>query len=150
MDHTIRVWDLLSGAIKHVLSRHESLVGLLSLSPSFLVSGAAEGLVCVWDPASSGPVQTLEHKSGAVTAIQHDDTKVISGTGDGLMRVLDLKSGEVRDLLSDKRAGVVCCVAFTGHLCVAVTQMEADTTVDVWNFGEERVESLTDASSPTV
>ena len=131
MDHTVRVWDLSSGACKNVLSNHTSHVGVLSMSPSFLVSGGADGLVCVWDPTSGGLVHTFEHKF-AVTAIQHDDTKVISGS-DGLVRVIDFKSGKVRDLLSDERSRVVSCVAFAGQLCVGVTKKET-TFVDVWNF----------------
>ena len=131
MDHSVRIWDMSSGACKRVLCRHTSLVGLLSMSPSFLVSGGADGLVCVWDPTSGDLVQTFEHKF-AVTAIQHDDTKVISGS-DGLVRVTDIKSRKVRDLLSDERSRVVSCVAFAGQLCVAVTRKET-TSVDVWNF----------------
>jgi len=133
MDHTVRVWDLSRGVCKHVLSRHESLVGLLSMSPSFLVSGGTEGLVCVWDPTSGDLVQTFQHKF-AVTAIQHDDNKVITGS-DGLVRVMYFKSGKVRDLLSDERSRVVSCVAFAGQLCVAVTKKDT-TAVDVWNYGE--------------
>jgi F-box and WD-40 domain protein CDC4 len=133
MDRTIRVWDLLSGACKHTLSRHGSLVGVLSASPSFLVSGAAEGLACVWDADSGALVQTFEHKY-AVTAVVHDDTKIISGS-DGLVKVLDISNGKERVLLSDERTRVVSRIAFAGRLCVAVTKKDVNS-VDVWYFEE--------------
>lgn len=133
MDSTVRVWDLSSGACKHTLSRHGSLVGVLSASPSFLVSGAAEGLVCVWDSKSGGLVQTFEHKN-AVTAIQNDDIKIISGSA-GLVRLLDISNGTERVLLSDERTRVVSRLAFAGHLCVVVTKKDT-SSVDVWSFEE--------------
>ena len=133
MDRTVRVWDLSSGVCKHTLSRHGSLVGVLSASPSFLVSGAAEGLVCVWDPQSGDLVKTFEHKY-AITAIQHDDTKIISGS-DGLVRVLDITNGKEQVLLSDERTRVVSCLALASQLCVAVTKQNT-SSVDVWSFEE--------------
>jgi F-box and WD-40 domain protein CDC4 len=103
------------------------------MSPSFLVSGDADGLVCVWDPESGGPVQTFEHKY-SITAIDHDDTKIISGS-DGLVKVLDISNGKEWVLLSDERARVVSRLAIAGCLCVAVTKKDT-SSVDVWSFEE--------------
>lgn len=146
MDHTVRVWDLSNGSCKHVLSKHGSLVAILSISPSFLVSGAADGLVCVWNPDSGDLVQTFEHK-GAITCLRHDDSKVVSGS-EGLVRVLDTRNGGVvRDLLSNE-ASIVSHVAFVGQLCVAVTRDDT-TSIDVWNFseGEKRGKQEDDGSA---
>jgi F-box and WD-40 domain protein CDC4 len=135
MDHTVRVWDLSSGSCKHVLSQHRSLVGLLSMSPSFLVSACADGLVCVWDAQDWHLHQSFTHNF-AVTAIQHDDTKVIAGS-DGIVKVLDITSkGKTRELLSKDRSRAVSRVAFAGSLCVAATRDDM-SFMDTWNFGEE-------------
>jgi F-box and WD-40 domain protein CDC4 len=135
MDHTVRVWNLSSGSCDHVLSYHKTIVVLLSISPSFLVSADANGLVCVWDAQFWHLHQSFTHKY-TVTAIQHDDTKVITGS-DGLVRVLDItRKGKTQDLLSADRSRVVSRVAFAGSLCAAATH-EDTSVIDVWDFGEE-------------
>ena len=50
MDGTVRVWNLSTGQCQHILAGHTSLVGLLGLSPSYLVSAAADSTLRVWDP----------------------------------------------------------------------------------------------------
>lgn len=134
MDGTVRVWDLSNGSCSHVLSHHKTIVALLSISPSFLLSADANGLVCVWNPKSGDLVQTFQHNF-TVTAIQHDDSKALTGS-DGLVRVLDLQSGKTLDLLSEERSRVASRVAFAGSLCVAVTK-EDTTFIDVWKFRED-------------
>ncbi|KAG8940727.1 SCF ubiquitin ligase complex subunit cdc4 [Tulasnella sp. 419] len=42
MDGTVRVWFLKNGSLLHLLSGDTSLVGLISLSPTTLVSAAAD------------------------------------------------------------------------------------------------------------
>jgi F-box and WD-40 domain protein CDC4 len=139
LDNTLRIWDLSSGVCKHTLDRHGSLVAILSISPSYLVSGSVDGPVCVLDLASTSLIQTFNHND-SVTAIQHDDTKIVAGSH-GLLRVWDIKSGNMRTLLSDERTMMVFAVAFAGPLCVGVTQKGANS-VHVWNFGQEKVASL--------
>ena len=136
MDSTVRIWDLKKdgGTCKHILARHSSLVGVLSLSPSFLISGAADGLLCIWDPRTGDLVHSSEQNDSVVTAIQHDDNKALSGS-DGLVRVHDIKSGKVRDLWNEKKRGcwVVSRLAYGGSLCVVATK-DNKSFIDVWDF----------------
>jgi len=48
---TVCLWSISTGQCLAVLSGHTSLVGLLGLSPSFLVSAAADSPLKVWDIA---------------------------------------------------------------------------------------------------
>ena len=67
------------GSVKRCLqTRPFSSRILCCITERVSVVGAAHGLVCVWDPARGSLIQTFEHKY-ATTAIQHDDSKVISG-----------------------------------------------------------------------
>lgn len=100
MDGTIRLWSILTGECLHVLSGHSGVVGLLGFSPSFLVSAGVDNTLRVWDALLS---KNSTHKSGdllrrvmtghtgPITCFQHDQWKVVSGSGKGL-KVWDLRS----------------------------------------------------------
>jgi F-box and WD-40 domain protein CDC4 len=135
MDHTVRVWNLLTGQCAHTLIGHTSLVGLLGLSPSSLVSAAADSTLRIWDPATGDLRHSLNGHTGAITCFQHDEFKVLSGS-DGTLKMWDIRDGQpVRDLLT----GVVGVwqVVFKGQWCVAASNRGDQTMLDVWNFGSE-------------
>lgn len=135
MDGTVRVWDLSTGLCRHTLQGHTSLVGLLGLSPSYLVSAAADSTLRVWDPESGELRHTLAAHQGAITCFQHDEFKVLSGS-DGTLKMWDIREGtQVRDLLTGI-AGV-WQVVFEGRWCVAASNRGDATMLDVWNFGME-------------
>ena len=134
MDSTVRIWDLRTGQCQHVLNGHTSLVGLLAVSPSYLVSASADATLRVWNPSSGELVHVLEGARGAITAFQHDDEKVLSGA-DGVLTVWDPRTGaRLHDLLS----GIVGVwqIAFKGRWCAAASNLADTTVIDVWDFGD--------------
>ncbi|TCD64250.1 SCF ubiquitin ligase complex subunit cdc4 [Steccherinum ochraceum] len=135
MDHTVRVWDITTGQCQHVLRNHTSLVGLIGLSPSFLVSAAADSTLSVWDPQTGEHLQTLAGHDGAITCFYHDELKVLSGSN-GNLKLWDIRDGRmVRNVLT----GIIGVwqVAVQGRRCVAALNRSDSTSIEVIEFGEE-------------
>lgn len=135
MDGTVRVWNILTGQCVHTLNGHSSLVGLLGLSPSHLVSAAADSTLRIWDPDTGELQHTLAAHTGAITCFQHDEFKVLSGS-DGTLKMWNIRDGTVvRDLLTGITG--VWQVVFEGRWCVAASNRNDTTVLDVWDFGKE-------------
>ncbi|WVQ85951.1 hypothetical protein IAT38_008119 [Cryptococcus sp. DSM 104549] len=133
MDNTVKVWDVITGECLHTLNGHTSLVGLLGLSPNYLVSAAADSSLRIWDPTSCQLKNVLASHGGAITCFQHDETKVVSGS-DGTLKLWDIRTGAfVRDLVVGISS--VWQVAFNGNLLVAASNRNNQTVFDVFNFG---------------
>ncbi|KAF8891372.1 WD40-repeat-containing domain protein [Infundibulicybe gibba] len=138
MDGTVRVWNLQTGQCQHTLTGHTSLVGLLGLSPSYLVSAAADSTLRIWDPDTGELRHTLAAHTGAITCFQHDEFKVLSGS-DGNLKMWNVRDGTVvRDLLTGITG--VWQVVFEGRWCVAASNNGDATVLDVWDFGNENDE----------
>lgn len=135
MDGSVRIWSLKTGQNLHTLTGHSSLVGLLSLSPSTLVSAAADSTLRIWDPDTGAPLHVLQAHQGAITCFQHDEFKVLSGS-DGALKMWDTRDGTVmRDLLTNIMG--VWQVVFDERFCVAASNLQEHTYLDVWDFGED-------------
>jgi F-box and WD-40 domain protein CDC4 len=135
MDGTVRIWNLQNGTCQHTLTGHTSLVGLLGLSPSYLVSAAADSTLRIWDPETGELRHTLSGHTGAITCFQHDEFKVLSGS-DGTLKMWDIRDGTpIRDLLT----GIIGVwqVVFEGRWCVAASNRNDQTVLDVWDFGDD-------------
>ncbi|KAH7929662.1 YVTN repeat-like/Quino protein amine dehydrogenase [Leucogyrophana mollusca] len=135
MDGTVRVWNIRTGQCQHTLTGHTSLVGLLGLSPSHLVSAAADSTLRIWDPETGELQNTLAAHTGAITCFQHDEFKVLSGS-DGTLKMWNVRDGTVvRDLLTGISG--VWQVVFEGRWCVAASNRNLTTVLDVWDFGTD-------------
>ncbi|WRT70697.1 uncharacterized protein IL334_007695 [Kwoniella shivajii] len=132
MDNTVKVWDVVTGDCLHTLTGHTSLVGLLGISPNYMVSAAADASLRIWDPETLQLRNTLASHGGAITCFQHDETKVVSGS-DGALKLWDIRSGTcIRDLVVGISS--VWQVAFNGNLLVAASNRGGQTVFDVFNF----------------
>lgn len=133
MDNTVKVWNVVTGECLHTLAGHTALVGLLGISPNYLVSAAADGSLRVWDALNYELKHTLASHGGAITCFRHDETKIISGS-DGTLKLWDVRSGQyVRDLVIGISS--VWQVAFNGNLLVAASNRGGTTVFDVFDFG---------------
>ncbi|KDQ10541.1 hypothetical protein BOTBODRAFT_115618 [Botryobasidium botryosum FD-172 SS1] len=133
MDGTVRIWSTQTGEAIHVLTGHTSLVGLLSLSSTSLVSAAADSTLRIWDPHTGALQHTLSAHTGAITCFQHDEFKVLSGS-DGTLKMWDTRDGSlVKDLLTGVTG--VWQVVFDERFCVAASNRQETTYIEVWDFG---------------
>jgi len=144
MDGMIRCWDINSGNCKSVMQGHTSLVGLLSLSSSYLVSGSADSVVCVWNPST----QELYHKftghRGAVTALHNSDLRVVSGD-ESALSLWNVKDGSDLIDLSVPHMEGVWQVALEGNWCAAAVHVHSlGTQLAIWDLshGHDGRESL--------
>lgn len=134
MDNTVRVWDVGTGECLHVLQGHTALVGLLALSPNYLVSAAADASLRVWDTNTQSLQNIFDSHGGAITCFAHDETKVVSGS-DGCLKLWDIKTGQfVRDLVSGIQS--VWQVVFKDNMLVAATSRGGGTVFEIFKFGD--------------
>lgn len=93
MDATVRVWDTVTGTPLFTLEGHNSLVGLLELTPKYLISAAADSTLRVWDPMSGKCLSILSGHDAAITCFMHDpsNNRIVSGS-DGGIKVWELSS----------------------------------------------------------
>ncbi|KAJ8085353.1 SCF ubiquitin ligase complex subunit cdc4 [Marasmius tenuissimus] len=140
MDGTVRVWSTLTGKSLHVLTGHTSLVGLLGMSPSYLVSAAADSTLRIWDVEKGECKAVLAAHTGAITCFQLDETKVLSGS-DGTLKLWDLREaasiGEVSSM-KNLLTGItgVWQVAFDGTWLAAASNKNDQTMLDIWDFAK--------------
>lgn len=133
MDNNIKVWDVVTGQCLHTLTGHTSLVGLLGYSPNIMVSAAADASLRIWDAETHELKHTLGSQGGAITCIQHDETKVVSGS-DGTLKLWDARTGaHIRDLIIGTSS--VWQLGFHGNLLVAASNRGGSTVFDVFDFG---------------
>lgn len=86
MDSTVRVWCTRTGACLFHLEGHTSLVGLLEISPHFLVSAAADATLRIWSTETGKCLACLTGHSAAITCFHHDPylNRVVSGSEGGI------------------------------------------------------------------
>ncbi|KAI9207575.1 WD40-repeat-containing domain protein, partial [Polychytrium aggregatum] len=141
MDASVRVWCTKTGAALFSLERHASLVGLLELSPSYVVSAAADSTLRIWSPLTGECLATLTGHSAAITCFHHDPklNRIVSGS-DGGVKVWELSSAGpivhgrfIRDLISDV-AGVWRVRMDERRLVCAVQKDQQRTWFEVLDF----------------
>jgi WD40 repeat protein len=102
-DHTVRVWDAVSGATLHTLEGHTGYVRSVTFSPDGLriVSGSGDCTVRVWDAVSGGLLHTLEGHTGWVksVAFSPDGSRIASGSDDHTARIWDAETGTLQRIV---------------------------------------------------
>ncbi|KAF7522219.1 hypothetical protein G7054_g12211 [Neopestalotiopsis clavispora] len=95
-DHTIKLWDTVSGACTHILKGHEGYVTYVDFSANGLIaSSSKDETIKIWDANSGHCVQTLKGHEKEVNSVAFSSNgQVASGSGDGTVKVWDLASGE--------------------------------------------------------
>ena len=119
-DNTVRIWDMNTFTVKHVLIGHEDNVWGAKFSPDdkFLISGSMDASMIIWevetgklikritvepkDIIMKGMIPELDHKfpnSLGPGAFMDDGNTLLTGSTDGLIRILDMNSFTFIDTL---------------------------------------------------
>jgi WD40 repeat protein len=134
-DHTVRIWDAVSGAVLHALDGHTSSVYSVAFSSdgSHIVSGSGDRTVRIWDAVSGAVLHTLEDHIETVysVAFASDGLRIVSGSGDKTVRIWDAVSGAVLHTLYG-HINPVMSVAFSSDGSHIVSGSH-DHTVRIWD-----------------
>ncbi|MGK7900753.1 MAG: hypothetical protein AB4352_04945 [Hormoscilla sp.] len=97
-----------------------------------VVGGCSDNTIKIWNPATSGLVQTLSGHAGKVyaIAISPDGKLLASGSGDEKIKIWNLETGEIVDTLSGHTGGVRT-IAFSSDGKTLVSGAQ-DMTMKIW------------------
>jgi WD40 repeat protein len=139
-DHTLKVWDLVTGREVHTLRGHEHIVTnvAITLDGSSAVSSSDDNTFKVWDLATGQIVRTV--KRAAESSILND-VDGFSVTEDGRwavvgvligIQVWDLKQGQViRSLMGHRKTVTSVTVTPDGHWTASASW---DKTIKIWDL----------------
>lgn len=154
-DATIRVWNLdnlTEDDNVHVLDSHVGEISALHFSDHTLVSGSADKTIRQWDLNTGRCVQTLDviwansaqnalyssdrlrtgfdSNAPFIGAVQCRDAALATGTADGIVRLWDLRSGQVQRTLQGHTAAVTCLQFDDVHLATG----SRDRSIRIWDL----------------
>jgi WD40 repeat protein len=134
-DKTVRIWNVLSGAVVHTLRGHTNWVTSVAFSSDSLriVSGSDDCTVRIWDVGSGVVLHALEGHMGYVlsVAFSPDGSRTVSGSGDCTVRIWDVGSGAVLHTLK-AHTNWVASVAFSSD-GLRIVSGSHDRTVRIWS-----------------
>lgn len=68
---------------------HLGTVFCVGLNPKLVCSGGDDAKIIIWDIESGVRLKTLEGHDCAVVSLQFDDSKIVSGSADKTIKVID-------------------------------------------------------------
>jgi WD40 repeat protein len=135
-DHTLRVWNLNTGACLRVLEGHSDAVSSVAVCADGrrAISGSWDTTLRVWNLDTGECLRVLRGHSNYVSsvAVSADDRRVVSGSWDNTVRAWDLNTGTSLRVL-DGHTDEVTSVALCGDGRRALSGSK-DRTLRVWNL----------------
>jgi F-box and WD-40 domain protein CDC4 len=145
MDTDISVWDIITGQCRTVVTDHTSLVGFITLSHNNLVSASADATVRISDLETGQVKQSLGLEGrNAITCVHHDGIKVVYPP-DSNVHIHNLRAGSAgnsddsaayRELNPHGTFNGVWQLITSGRWCVAATNNQKGTFLQVWDFSK--------------
>lgn len=116
-DTTLRVWDVQSGELIHVLAGHTARVTSMCLTPDNrqLVSSSNDSTMRLWDMQSGELIRVFTGHTSSINTVclTPDGNRAVSASARTL-RVWDLQSGEVIHVLADHERYITCMYLTSG------------------------------------
>ncbi|EKM55062.1 uncharacterized protein PHACADRAFT_142939 [Phanerochaete carnosa HHB-10118-sp] len=127
-DCTVKIWDSMSGMLLFTLEGHTKSVRCAVFTPDGrrIISGSNDHSIKLWDAESGACLVTLTKHQGWVTSIAVSPNglfltagdKFACGSGNSIL-VLDLASGEVRQVFTGHTDDVTCIAYNRDGTCIA-------------------------------
>jgi WD40 repeat protein len=136
-DHTVRIWDVVTGALLKTLRGHRGSVKSVAVSfdDSMIISGSADDTndtIRVWDMVTGALLRVLEPHSAILSVASSPKTHWIVSSGDShVIQIWDISDGTLLRTLKG-HTSEVSSVAFStsGEWIVSGAQ---DQTVRLWH-----------------
>ncbi|EGJ33197.1 MULTISPECIES: WD40 repeat domain-containing protein [Moorena] len=146
-DHTVKVWDLNTGAEVLTLTGHTSPVNAVAVTPdgTRVISGASDNTIRVWNLATGKEILRFNGHSAPVNAVAvtPDGTRVISGASDNTVKVWNSATGqEILTFNGHSTPIVALVITPDGNKAVSASIVEVYHHIIVWNL-ETGKEELT-------
>jgi WD40 repeat protein len=97
-DHTIKIWDSVSGGCLHTLEGHEEPVTSVCFNPKNgdIVSGSTDGTIKIWNRLSGECLRTMKGHYSYVASVHVSPQNgfIVSGSRDGAIKIWNSLSGE--------------------------------------------------------
>lgn len=136
-DGQICIWSYSSRELLYKLNAHNSWILQIRFSPdgTLLASASEDGTCCIWCVETRQLLWKVE-ATGKLTALDFSpDGRLIAAAGDGKVYLLDVQSGQSRELV-EPGGGIVWSCSFSpdGEYLV---HDSSDRTVRLWNLKDE-------------
>ena len=134
-DKTVRLWDVETAQLLHILSGHTEDVTTVAFSPDgeTLVSGSWDSTIRLWNPQTGQLKRTLTDHNGGIgmVAFSPDGTLLASGSADQTVRLWNTTTWQIERTLAG-HTHVIDSVAFSldGQTLASGSR---DKTIRLWN-----------------
>ncbi|KAI9472013.1 MAG: WD40-repeat-containing domain protein [Benjaminiella poitrasii] len=129
-DRDVRVWNLDTGELLHVLRGHNSTVRCLKMKDKRIaVTGSRDTTMRVWDIQRGALIHVLLGHQASVRCMEISGHIVVSGSYDSTARVWDLRTGRCLHVLAGHYTQIYA-IAFDGHKVVTGS---LDSNIRVWS-----------------
>lgn len=129
-DRDVRVWNLESGELLHVLRGHQSTIRCLKMKDKRIaVTGSRDTTMRVWDIQRGTLIHVLLGHQASVRCMEIHGNTLVSGSYDSTARVWDLRTGRCLHVLSGHDTQIYA-IAFDGHKVVTGS---LDSNIRVWS-----------------
>ncbi|CAO3645907.1 unnamed protein product [Cunninghamella blakesleeana] len=129
-DRDVRVWDLNSGELRHILRGHTSTVRSLDMKDKKIaVTGSRDMTTRIWDIERGVLLHVLLGHQGSVRCLEINGNTVATGSYDATARIWDMRTGRCLHVLEGHTAQIYA-IAFDG---TKVVTGSLDFTIKVWS-----------------
>jgi WD40 repeat protein len=138
-DHTVKLWEVISGRELRTLRGHSWEVNSVAFSPDgrIVASGSFDQTVKLWDVSSGRELRTLRGHSGQVNSVAFspDGRILASGSDDNTVKLWDVASGRALRTLSGHDDHVTS-IAFSADGRILASS--EGKTVKLWDVASGR------------